>query len=389
MKLRYVFPIFLLMVALAVTACGGDDPTPTPRPTPTTPAAAATATPLPAWQVEYNELIAAATAEGEVIVWAAAGQEERDFYKGEFEKAFPGIEVTLFQTARSSERDNRYTEERDAGVASLDIFMSGGGSPNRRLGGTAKEIEPFFVLPELAREFWEGNEYLWGTPDGVYFFQSSQTTGPAMIVNKDVDVSEITDWTDLLDPKWKGNIVMMDPTKSGGGYARGLFFYHVDGFGPDFTKRFYSETDITFNQDDRQIAEWVATGKMLIGINFNRIEAEELITQGLGIKFIKSLTMGDRRVEIVTSSPGIVFIPDVDLPHPNASKLYLNWFLSKEGQQLMMDTIQAQSRRTDVDPSVLPDSIQKEGFATYESMTPLATGPLTEAMRNDVVANLP
>ena len=99
--------------------------------------------------------------------------------------------------------------------------------------------------------------------------------------------------------------------------------------------------------------------------------------------------MGDRRVEIVTSSPGLVCIPDIDIPHPNASKLYLNWFLSKEGQQLMMETIQAQSRRTDVDPSVLPDSIQKEGFATYESMTPLATGPLTEAMRNDVVANLP
>ena len=414
MKRRYLFLVGALVLIFTLAACGGDDPTPTSSPptpttaaataTPTTPTpgttvlpptptrAAPTATPTPAkaaWEIEWEALVAAAHAEGEVEVWASAGQDERAFYKDQFEAVYPGIKVTLFQTASSSARDNRFLEERAAGVSTTDVFLSGGGSPSRRLSGTAREIVPLFILPELAPEFWE-NGYRFSLPDEKYFFESTSTTAPAMVVHKSVDVSKLTKWEDLFDPQFKDKIVMQDPRKSGGGYGRGLFLHYVDGFGPEFAARWYGETGVTFNQDQRQIAEWVATGKMLIGINFEVAVALQLIEEGTGIQFIKSLIAPNgRRVESVSSSPGVTFIPDTDLPHPAAAQLYLNWYLSKDGAQRMMNTMDVQSRRTDVDPSVLPVSIRKEPGAEYESMTPLATKELTDAMRGHVVASLP
>jgi iron(III) transport system substrate-binding protein len=48
-------------------------------------------------------------------------------------------------------------------------------------------------------------------------------------------------------------------------------------------------------------------------------------------------------------------------PHPNAAKVYLNWFLSKEGQEAWTSITTDNSRRLDVAPkdpvTVVPDGL--------------------------------
>jgi ABC-type Fe3+ transport system substrate-binding protein len=49
-------------------------------------------------------------------------------------------------------------------------------------------------------------------------------------------------------------------------------------------------------------------------------------------------------------------VPNINpLPHPNAAKVYINWFYSKAGQQAFVDIIQQPSARVDVDMSKLPE----------------------------------
>ena len=57
-------------------------------------------------------------------------------------------------------------------------------------------------------------------------------------------------------------------------------------------------------------------------------------------------------------------------PHPNAAKLFINWFLSKEGQNAWCKEIPQNSARTDV-PPFNKDGVAAPGaqyyFANHES----------------------
>jgi iron(III) transport system substrate-binding protein len=62
-------------------------------------------------------------------------------------------------------------------------------------------------------------------------------------------------------------------------------------------------------------------------------------------------------------------------PHPNAARVFINWLLSREGQQLYARILDQPSRRLDVDsptetkpdPRVeYPPSVNKEAHSMYE-----------------------
>jgi ABC-type Fe3+ transport system substrate-binding protein len=56
------------------------------------------------------------------------------------------------------------------------------------------------------------------------------------------------------------------------------------------------------------------------------------------------------------SESGISFINGA--PHPNAAKLFLNWFLSREGQTLFSRTLPATPVRKDAPQDHLPEGLR-------------------------------
>jgi len=364
---RLLFGLALMVSAVFVlAACGGDDPTPTPAPTPTAATAAPTPTALPAWQISWNETLAAAKQEGRVDVWVGGGGvAARNFLEGAFEAAYPDIDVVLFQAARSSERDSRFLQEWQAGVASVDLFNGGssGGDGRLKPAGALQPIKPFLIHPDVGPDNW-ANGHLYVDIEENYMLMGGAAATPALAVADGVDVSKLTHWEDLLDPEWNGSIIMNDPRTSGNGAARAGYWFCA----PDpkcfnapmrgFMEKLYKNTGIQLSDDDRVNLDQIISGKKKILISPANDELAELKAVGVTPNLVRSLKLPDNSdLDQISDSPGILFVPNIDIPHPNAATVYINWFYSKEGQQAMIDIRTQPSTRKDVDNSALPDNV--------------------------------
>lgn len=300
---------------------------------------------------EWAEVVAAARKEGEVIVWSQAGEERRKLLKDAFEKDNPGITVRLFQAGSSSQRDSRFLQELKAGVFKADVFAGGGGSALARLmpQNMLRPIKPLLRPETLRPDKWLTSTPPWVDNKKEYMISAGAQAYPSATAN--AEVSGVTRWDDLLDTKWNGKIVMLDPRKSGSGFAFTVFLYNEPSLGIDYMRKFFAGGRVVFASDDRQQAEWVDNGRALIGINVRATETEALQSVGGKLKVLDDLTNGaGEKVAAVVDSDGIVYLPNLDpLPHPNAARVYVNWFYSKEGQQALVDNIGIGSNHAEVD----------------------------------------
>ena len=344
---------------LALGACGAD-PTPTPVPT-------ATPIPMEPWEVEWNEVLAAARAEGTVSIWTGGGgQAAVDHLKGAFEAAYPGITVDLFQAARSSERDSRYLEEWQAGIRNVDLFNGGssGGDGRLKPAGALQPSKPFWILPDSFDEAKWANGLQFVDIERQYMLMGGAAATPALAIAEGVDSASLTSWEDLLKPEFRGQIVMNDPRTSGNGAARaGYWFCAPDPrcFEPvmrDFMETLFRESGIVLSDDDRANLDSIINGEKMILISPATDELQQTDEIGVTPTLINKLALPDGSfLDQISDSAGILFVPNHDLPHPNAATVYINWFYSQEGQQAMIDTRNQPSMRADVDNSELPEYV--------------------------------
>ncbi len=310
----------------------------------------------------WQQIVDAAKKEGTVVVWGENGAAGKAFEKDAFEKAYPGIKVDIFQANSSAERDQRFVQEYKAGVAKVDILVSGsaGVNANVKPQGMLQDVRPFLKPELLDPKTWREGKIYWVDQEKKFMLQSDTNVFPVM-VNKSVEPSELQNYSDLLNPKWKGKIVMTDGRESGGGFSEALFFYWA--IGRDFFDKFYGSGGVVFSADQQKNVEWVDQGRMLINLQARNSEIEPLRKIGATFKALPPMKQDGKPLEKFSGSSGIMFVPNLNpLPHPNAAVVYANWFYSKEGQQALVDNLSTPSNRADVDLSKLPEySVPKSG----------------------------
>ena len=280
--------------------------------------------PKPAWKADWEKLIEPANKEGAVSVWGPPGAWARNVLVDEFRKGFPQIQVE-YHGALAAAAWPKVQAERQAGLFTIDLLVGGTGSTALYKAKAQQPIEPLFLLPEIKdkKAWWQG-KFHFADPEGKYIFIFSIGPIPAIAYNTQLlDPGELKSYRDLLDPKWKGKIVMFDPRIAGAGGARWHFF--VEAMGKEYVERLGQQVVLT--RDLRQSVEWIAIGKYPMGIGISYAHAEEFIKKGAPIARISHLAEGN----YLTSAWGTLSLLD-RAPHPNAAKLYINWLLSKEGQ---------------------------------------------------------
>lgn len=359
----------LLMLLLA--ACGSD-PTATPVPTSTPtaePGAPPTATPTPkaAWEIEWDELVEAAHAEG-TLVWAGGAAIKEDY--GPLSDAFSakfGIQV-IPQSGSSSQAQDRILAERQANLFTTDILSM---SPRRGKimieNGALDPIPPQLFLPEVLDEslWWDG-QHQYGDLTRQYIFQvSSSVRGANFTINTDlVNEDDINSYWDLLDPKYSDLLVSGFIGEEGVGSSV-VTWYLLPGMGPELLEKLILETNIEMVGDLTVGKNWLITGKKGIGLFLGGIDdMVALAALGAPIKVVTKTLKEGGIIQGGGSSSVIMLMNKA--PHPNAAKLFLNWYLSREGQTAMVTAYpQRQSFREDVPTDMIPPELVREEGKSY------------------------
>ncbi len=199
-----------------------------------------------------------------------------------------------------------------------------------------------------------------------------------------VNPSEIKSYWDFLDPKWKGKIVAYDVNRvSTVAHALRFLFNHPD-LGPEFVRRFFSEMDLTYSRDERQMIDWLAAGKFQLA--FFVTDIEDAAVQGLPVKFFDPGSFKEGAF-VGPSQGGITLFKNA--PHPNAAKIAINWLLSREGQDSYQRAFAQQhdirqSMREDISNEIIPPTHRRvKGVRYIYSGRPewLEMGPVTKVIK--------
>jgi iron(III) transport system substrate-binding protein len=298
---------------------------------------------------EWARVLDAARKEGKVTVSIPASAEMRKQLEDGFRRRF-GIEVEIF-TARGSAAVRRMADEFKAGVRYFDLHIGGSSSI---VSGMLDEdildaIEPWLILPEVkdVKQWWGGHLWVDGAKRYIYMFQAYLTE--SIWYNTELaNPSELRSYDDFLSPKWKGKIGLLDPRTPGAGDSHWSFMWDVKG--EPYLKKLVQQ-DLLLGRDQRVLGESLAKGRVAVVTGLTYYSYLPFIKAGLPIKALPVLKEGT----FGTGGSGNLAI--IKNPaHPNATKVFVNWLLGREGQEIVSRALGQATRRLDVDTKWLRET---------------------------------
>ena len=334
-------------------------PTPTevqPTPTPTPDAAVV-------FQKEWNDLIAKAQEEGELVLigGSTATKSWTPIYK-HFTDLFD------IPVIASSGNVARVFAERDRGLYTVDISFVGPGS-NQRLasGGALQPIWPLVIHPDvlnpegwlIPQPVWNDEEHKYVITDTVKLAPNIQDVWYNTETVSQAEIDAVRSYFDFLKPEWKGRLVTVFSTPADL-EQRGSGDHKVwTSLGPEFLRPFWSDMDVGSvpKGSPRVLVDGLVRGEWDVAVLIEGptgSEARRAEQVGLPITML-TRTLNEGPSAALRRGAGVMDKP----PHPNAAQLFLNWWFSREGQIAKMtlteNTAERPSLRQDIPQGQIPD----------------------------------
>jgi iron(III) transport system substrate-binding protein len=286
------------------------------------------------------KLIEAARKEGEVVLYTTliVDQVVRPMIKA-FRAQIPGIEVKFVRTDSPQQVVKLITEGR-AGRVQADIWhLSDGVAPLKQ----ANLVAPL-DLPSargLPAELID--------PKGDWVATNLSTR--SLAYNTQLVPADKVPHThkDLLDPRWKGQFVW-HPTSIAGGYGFiGVVLKSMgDENGTRYLRALAKQNIVPLPVAARAVLDRVIAGEYAMGLDMNSSHAVISAALGAPVRFVP-LDPVTMTMQIAGISRGA--------PHPNAARLFLDFMISRAGQEVFAD-VDYIPMRPDVaakSPEVKPD----------------------------------
>jgi ABC-type Fe3+ transport system substrate-binding protein len=295
-----------------------------------------------AQSAEWEKVLAAARKEGKIVVSVPASNELRAAIERSFEKRY-GVDVEPV-VGRASAVVRKMVEESKAGVRYVDVHM--GGSESIVTGllpeGILEPVEPLMVLPEVRepRQWWGGHIWVDNAKRFVYSSLAYQTEN-IWINSQLMKADQVRSFDDLLDERLKGQIGMLDPRTPGSGASTWSYLREIKG--EDYLRKLVGQK-LSLSRDQRVLAEILAKGRLALVIGLTYYSYAPFVKAGLPVAPLPAPKEG---VYVSGGSGHLVVLKNA--PHPNATKLFVNWFLSREGQEVYSRAMHQATRRLDVD----------------------------------------
>jgi iron(III) transport system substrate-binding protein len=307
------------------------------------------------FEQEWSKLTAAAKQEGTVAI-ASGGAPSRQYRPvvDAFQKKF-GVKGEV-STGSATDTVNRVLAERKAGRYTMDVALISSRESNQRLIPSESLIPfaPLLIYPDVVdRSKWYQGRHAYADKESRYVFiyhvskEDQYETWYNTDKIKEAEIATIKKQTDFFDPRWKGKILgqgMGDPS----GIRQMIDSYFEPDRGQEWIRTYLLNAGITFSDDRRILETWLVGGRFpLHAVATGSEDLTALAKKGLPIK---QLFLPKQVALIRAGGSGCCISAFANAPHPNAAKLFVNWFLSKEGQTLthtLVPNIDRSSLRND------------------------------------------
>jgi iron(III) transport system substrate-binding protein len=266
----------------------------------------------PSWAQGVD--MAAAKREGKVVWYCSVPIATAQKVANMFQQ-HTGIKVELFRSGGSNIL-RRFQLEADSGKVIVDVLTH-----SEPAAASAMTKKGLFV-PFKAADFDKVPAAV-KDPDGHHVAQRLNVM--AIYVRDDLlPVAERpTTWTDLMNPKYKGKMVMADPSFSSllvviaGTLARSHGWKYFEAL---------RKNDIMVVQSNQQVSDMIKRGERLMAVAADAAYVGEGRRQGMRI----STLYPDDGTFVIASPSSVV----KGSPNPNAAKVFAEFMLSRAVQEL-------------------------------------------------------
>lgn len=282
-----------------------------------------------------NELVSKAKKEGRVD-WYESPSSVDQAAKNAFKKKY-GITVVSLRLP-STDLDTRFESEQAAGVHVADVYLSSY-EGQQHLEDWVKRGLLFSSLDKA------------GIPDFPGSFPKTDLLGAAATVqvggfgiayNKKTVSSPPKSFQELVDPKWRGKIMVASPASS---QVYTDFWTAIKKrFGLKFLEQLKTQ-DLKMADSANPAVQNVAAGGAQLAIPINGGVLGSLISKGAPIAL--STPSG-------TFGPQFVVSLVEHAPHPYAACLFTQWLMSPEGNKVIADSANEPSVYDQSGPQVTP-----------------------------------
>ncbi len=284
--------------------------------------------------------VAKAEAEGEVVVYATNPEAAELRVLGEFAKLFPKIKPN-YTRLQAGALYAKITAERQAKTYTLDAMQIS--DMGMILDFQKKNGYVRYVSPQMAAY----KEEYKSCPEGYWTWGAIGPAGLAYNPNVVPADQAPKTWEEAIDPKWTDAITVKLSTSG----LQHVSWFELRGlYGPDYWKKFgelkpkgfdsyVQQFDRLVNQQDKiihtaQYAGYLEWKKKGAPVGFNSPAA------GL------------------PATPETWGIP-TEGPHPNAARLFLDWYLSDLGQKAVSENLYLHSARHGAAPPPGGEPLEK------------------------------
>ena len=343
---RKLYLVLLLAVLLVTLGACAPKPSNTPQSSTNTPVPVSTtakppSTTLSKTSPEWEKIVAEAKKEGQITLYSFGftGDIGSAVAQG-FRKAYDikvdlvtGIGTVLMERIRTENRAGKFIADTYDTSA---VFVA-----QAKADGLTVNAGD---LPELNENVWQVHPrmdkegHIYGTTIAftTLFFNTSLVKAG----------EEPKSYKDLLDPRWKGKMVFPDPRTTPNA-IRVYVAYKKYGVLDDAYWSQLGKQDLRVAPTIWDLDIILARGESTVEVSGVDSTVNPFIKGGAPVKPI-NVAEG---IVVSTGAPAIAIVKNG--PHPNATRLFLNWFFSLEGQKAYHETRSSTSPRKDL-PNFAP-----------------------------------
>ncbi len=304
----------LLLTVIAIGCAPAPTPAPTAAPPTAAPAATSASAATTAPTASAASILEAAKKEGKVMIYTSLNADEFDVVLKDFSAKYPDIKVEFYRGDSESVTQKALTEFR-AKTYIPDILETNDVNITQLI---SEGVIGTYVSAEAA-SYPKGAK----DPDGSYVAARLNliviTYNTQLVKKEDAPKS----WNDLLDPKWTGKIAVEADDWP-------LIAYTAKAWGDAKAQDFWTKLakqNVRVVKGHTELANFLVAGEFAISPTVYAHRVLSLQEKKAPIEMVKTDT--------AFAFPHVTSIAK-NVQHPNAAKVFVDWYLSVDGQNALV-----------------------------------------------------